>query len=68
MIVTKSAVMKMLATPATANRALATALSVSWPATKVAGPPTGSPTENFMALGFGVGRALTGIPFEGSCR
>jgi hypothetical protein len=31
----------------------------------VAGPPTGSPTENLAALGFGVGATLTGIGHRG---
>jgi hypothetical protein len=31
----------------------------------VAGPPTGSPTENFAALGFGVGATLTGMGWRG---
>ena len=33
-------------------------LSVGCPATNVAGPPTGFPTENLTAFGFGVGSSL----------
>lgn len=59
--VTKSAVMKTLATPSIPSRPLPIGSSVSWPALKVAGPPTGRPTENFIAFGFGVGSAVTGM-------
>ena len=54
-MVTKSAVMKMLVTPAIPSRPAAIVSSGSDPATNVAGPPTASPTENLAALGFGVG-------------
>lgn len=63
-MVTKSAVMNMLETPSTWNRALASGSSLSTPLTNVSGPPTDSPTENFMALGFGVGAGRTGIGVE----
>jgi hypothetical protein len=64
-MVTKSAVMKMLVTPGMASNPAATGSSGAEPATKVAGPPTGSPTENFAALGFGVGATLTGMGWRG---
>ncbi len=54
----KSAVMKMLVTPSSSRMADAIGLSVGWPATKVAGPPTEVPTENLTALGLGVGSSL----------
>ncbi len=60
-IVTKSAVMNMLATPSISNSSLTKASSVSAPRTKVDGPPTGTPTANFIAFGFGVGAGCTGI-------
>lgn len=55
-------------------------LSVGWPTMNVAGPPTGAPTENFTAFGFGVGsilitaqflsadRAASQLPFPGLLR
>ncbi len=54
----KSAVMKMLVTPSSWRMADAMGSSVGWPATKVAGPPTGVPTVNLIALGLGVGSSL----------
>jgi hypothetical protein len=54
----KSAVMKMLVTPSSWRMADAMGSSVGWPATKVAGPPTGVPTLNLIALGLGVGSSL----------
>lgn len=54
-IVTKSAVRNTLVTPGNARRSDAIGLSVGWEGTKVAGPPTGFPIVNLMALGFGVG-------------
>lgn len=59
--VTKSAVMKMLETPSSAVSSAAMGLSAGLPATKVAGPPTGLPTMNFIALGLGVGVGLIAI-------
>ena len=64
-MVTKSAVMKKLVTPSTARSRVASGSSVDAPATKVLGPPTGTPTENFIALGLGVGPADTGMGGEG---
>jgi len=52
--VTKSAVMKTLATPSMASSEAAIGSSVAFPATNVAGPPTSTPTVNFSAFGFGV--------------
>lgn len=54
----KSAVMKMLVTPSSWRMADAMGSSVGWPAAKVAGPPTGVPTVNLIALGLGVGSSL----------
>ena len=65
-MVTKSAVMKMLPTPSSDRSCLATSLSVSCPFTNVAGPPTGRPTGNFIAFGFGVGVGSIGIAVEGT--
>ena len=60
-MVKKSAVMKKLVTPSMASSWLASGSSVGAPATKVLGPPTGTPTENFIAFGLGVGPADTGM-------
>lgn len=66
MTVTKSAVMNTLTTPSI-SRISAAVGSSTWPlALKVAGPPTGSPTVNFMAFGLGVGSGETGIGGERS--
>ena len=54
-MVTKSAVKNTLVTPGRANSSDAISLSVGWDGTKVAGPPTGFPTVNLIALGLGVG-------------
>jgi hypothetical protein len=58
--VTKSAVMKTEMTPSSsrigATRSSAVAASVN-----VAGPPTGDPTVNFIALGLGVFSVVTPI-------
>jgi len=51
--VTKSPVMNTDWTPAS-SRIGATASSALSASTYVAGPPTGEPTVNFIALGFGV--------------
>jgi hypothetical protein len=64
-MVTKSAVMKMLVTPAMPSSPAANGSSGLDPATNVWGPPTGCPTENFAAFGFGVGATLTGIGHRG---
>lgn len=64
-MVTKSAVMKMLVTPGMARRPAASGSLGLDPATNVAGPPTGSPTENLAAFGFGVGATLTGMGHRG---
>jgi len=64
-MVTKSAVMKMLVTPGMSRSPAANGSSGLEPATKVAGPPTGSPTENLAAFGFGVGATLTGMSWRG---
>jgi len=64
-MVTKSAVMKMLATPSRDRTSAAISLSVSCPRTNVAGPPTGLPTGNFIALGFGVGAGLIAMETRG---
>lgn len=61
MIVTKSAVMNKLVTPTSCSNSLATELSLCFPLTYVVGAPTGSPTVNFMAFGFGVGDCCTGM-------
>lgn len=53
-MVTKSAVKNTLATPSRPRRSARKASSGAEPLTKVPGPPTGWPTANFMALGFGV--------------
>ncbi len=55
--------MNMLVTPSSSRMADAIGLSVGWPATNVAGPPTGVPTENLMAFGFGVGSSLITTQF-----
>lgn len=52
--VTKSALMKTLATPSISSSAAAVGSSAVLPFTKVAGPPTAAPTLNFKAFGFGV--------------
>ena len=57
-IVMKSAVMNMLVTPASSSISEAAGLSAGCPAMNVAGPPTGTPTENLTAFGFGVGSSL----------
>lgn len=57
--VTKSAVMKTLTTPSISSKPAAAGSSGVSPAEKVAGPPTGLPTVNFIALGFGVGSVTT---------
>lgn len=62
-MVTKSAVMNKLVTPSISSSSFATGLSPAEPLTYVVGGPTGSPTANFMALGFGVGDCCTGIGF-----
>ena len=59
--VTKSAVMKTLATPGNASNAPPRGSSVGWLGTNVVGPPTGTPTVNFAASGFGVELTVTGI-------
>ena len=51
--VTKLPVMNTDATPSS-SRMGATATSAVSASTYVAGPPTGEPTVNFIALGFGV--------------
>lgn len=60
-MVTKSAVKNTLATPSSSNKEVRNSSSVSAPFTYVPGPPTGSPTENLRAFGFGVGSTVTGI-------
>lgn len=60
-MVTKSAVKKMLVTPGMARRSRAKPCSGGVPATCVVGPPTGFPTVNFIALGFGDGATITVI-------
>ncbi len=52
--VTKSAVMNTLVTPSSSSSWAAVTSSASVPATKVDGPPTGTPTVNLRALGLGV--------------
>ena len=59
--VTKSAVMKTLATPGNASSAAPSGSSVGSVGTNVVGPPTGTPTVNFAAFGFGVELTVTGI-------
>lgn len=53
-MVTKLAVKNTLATPSSAKRSLRKGSSGSEPLTYVPGPPTGDPTVNLKALGFGV--------------
>ena len=53
--------MKMLVTPSIARSAPANGSSVSWPETKVFGPPTSTPTVNFRAFGLGVLSIVTGM-------
>lgn len=60
-MVTKSAVMKMLVTPGSESRSPTKASSGSLPLVWVVGPPTGVPTENRIALGFGDGLTVTAI-------
>ena len=60
--VTKSAVMKMLATPGMAKSCWANSSSGSVPPTYVAGPPTGTPQVNLRAFGLGVGETVIGTP------
>ena len=64
-MVTKSAVKKMLVTPGMARRSRANESSGEVPATSVVGPPTGVPTVNFMAFGFGEGATITAIAGRG---
>ena len=59
--VTKSAVKKMLVTPGMARSSRANPCSGWAPATCVVGPPTGLPTVNFIAFGFGDGATITVI-------
>lgn len=60
-MVTKSAVKNTLATPSSSSSCARNSSSGFEPLTTVPGPPTGSPTENLRALGFGVGSTVTGI-------
>lgn len=60
-MVTKSAVKKTLATPSRANSSVTNPSSASAPFTYVPGPPTGWPTENLSAFGFGVCSTRTGM-------
>ena len=60
-MVTKSAVMKMLVTPSNASNERANDSAGSLPTTCVVGPPTGFPTVNFIAFGFGEGATETGM-------
>lgn len=53
-MVTKSAVKNTLPTPSSASRSDTYLSSGDEPLTYVPGPPTGSPTVNFIAFGFGV--------------
>ena len=54
LMVTKSAVKNTLATPGSPSRNDPSGSSVGWLGTNVVGPPTGTPTVNFTAFGFGV--------------
>lgn len=61
--VTKSAVRKTLVTPSSAINSWAITLSVGLSGVKVAGPPTGLPTENLTAFGLGVPSTDITTPF-----
>lgn len=65
-MVTKSAVRNTLATPLRSSNARTQGSSGSDPLRCVPGPPTGSPTVNFVAFGFGVGSTLTAMLGEAS--
>ena len=54
-MVTKSAVKNRLATPSSSRMGATNGSVASAPLTYVPGPPTGIPTVNFIAFGFGVG-------------
>lgn len=64
-MVTKSAVKNTLATPSRARRSERYTSPGAAPLTKVPGPPTGRPTANFLALGFGVCSTRTVIEMRG---
>ena len=60
-IVKKSAVKKMLATPSMAISSVRYSSEASLPDLTVPGPPTGCPTMNFIAFGLGVGDTVTAM-------
>jgi len=60
-MVTKSAVKNTLATPSSASSSVRYVSFGDEPLTYVPGPPTGWPTENFIAFGLGVGSTRTAI-------
>ncbi len=61
--VTKSAVRKTLVTPSRATNCWAITLSVGLSGVNVDGPPTGLPTVNLTAFGFGVPSTEITTPF-----
>ena len=67
-MVTKSAVRKTLVTPSTARIAVPRGSSVGLARVSVVGPPTGRPTVNFTAFGFGVPSGMIAMGGEASVR